>query len=64
MTTTTMTPAAVNGSSSSSSMELSSQLICTDGGGLDNWMEEAWRTLVPMLISLAFAVFIEACLVC
>jgi len=55
ITNATTMAAAANGSAG-----VGSELLCA--GDLDKWMAEAWRTLVPMLISLAFAVFIEACL--
>jgi len=35
----------------------------TCGDSLDMWMDDAWRAFVPLLISLAFALAIEGCMV-
>lgn len=34
----------------------------TCGDSLDMWMDDAWRAFVPLLISLAFALAIEGCM--
>ena len=41
--------------------QVSNGLVCDSE--LDLFMEEAWMALVPLLISLGFAVAIEACMV-
>lgn len=48
-------------SNASISANMTSEFLCDDE--LDVWMEDAWRTLLPLLISLGFAVAIEACMV-
>ncbi|XP_067947930.1 uncharacterized protein [Watersipora subatra] len=35
-------------------------LLCNED--LDTWMEDAWKTLLPLLISIGFAIAIEACM--
>lgn len=51
VTTTTM----------ASAMATNAGLTC--GEELMSWMDEAWLTLIPLLISIAFAVAVESSMV-